>query len=274
MKIQPYSILDSNYKQLFENIKTSNFNTYYNNKKVNQNKGKINLLDNLIFLNNITPENKSTLVTENKNSIKHIPEEEKLKETITNKKTIGPSTILAGTELLGNLAAIKFNNDIARNYMNSLQAPTITATQYTIPKIYQDSSRFNEFAALRNSSIPKTADINIYQNSQRDFSKQLGEYLFKEQNQQATGIRQDREKINAIQNTQLEENTKVANANEASRIALHNKLAEITMGKNQKRGEILLNTLGNIGNYFAGYKDEQQNSEKLIDETNMRQNII
>ena len=266
LKFQPYSILDSNYKQLFENIKIGNFSTYYNNKKINQNKGKINILDNFMFpidINKSTTENKS--IIENKNSIKHIPEEEKIKETITNKKGIGPSTILAGTELINNLAALKINKNIAKEYKNNLRVPTITATQYVIPKVYQDPSRLNDFAALRNSSIPKTSDINIYQSSQRDFNRQLGEYLFKEQNQQATGIRQDREKVNTIQNAQLEENTKVANANEASRVAFNNKLAEITMGEKQKRGEILLNTLGNLGNFIAGYKGEQQNSESKID---------
>ena len=193
-----------------------------------------------------------------KNSIKHVPEEEEIKETIEHKKGIGPSTILAGTELINNLVALKINKNIAKEYKNNLQAPTITATQYISPKIYQDPSRLNDFAALRNSSIPKTSDINIYQSSQRDFNKQLGEYLFKEQNQQATGIRQDREKVNAIQNAQLEENTKVANANEAARVAFNNKLAEVIMGEQQKQGEISLATLYTVGNFIAGYKGEQQ----------------
>ena len=201
----------------------------------------------------------------NKNTIKLTPQEEGTKETITNKKAIGPSTILAGTELINNLVASIINKNIAKRYKDNLQVPTTTATQYVIPKVYQDPSRLNDFAALRNSSISKTSDINVYQSSQRDFNKQLGEYLFKEQNQQATGIRQDREKVNAIQNAQLEENTKVANANEAARVAFNNKLAEIIMGEQQKQGEISLATLYTVGNFIAGYKGEQQNSESKID---------
>lgn len=269
LKFQPYSILDSNYKQLFENIKIGNFNTYYNNKKINQNKGKINLFDNFMFptdINKSTTENKS--IIENKNSIKHIPEEEKIKETITNKKGIGSSTITGIGDVLSNLAALKINKNIADNYKNSLQAPTITATQYVIPKVYQDPSRLKDFAALRNSSIPKTSDINIYQSSQRDFNKQLGEYLFKEQTQQATGIRQDKEKLNAVQNAQLEENTKVANANEAAKIALNNQKASIEASKQTKQGEISLDLLNKVSNFVAGYVEEKATGDQQIDYVN------
>lgn len=269
LKFQPYSILDSNYKQLFENIKIGDFNTYYNNKKINQNKGKINILDNFMFptdINKSTTENKS--IIENKNSIKHIPEEEKIKETITNKKGIGSSTITGIGDVLSNLAALKINKNIADNYKNSLQAPTITSTQYVTPKVYQDSSRLNDFAALRNSSIPKTSDINIYQNSQRDFNKQLGEYLFKEQTQQATGIRQDKEKLNAVQNAQLEENTKVANANEAAKIALNNQKASIEASKQTKQGEISLDLLNKLSNFVAGYIEEKATGDQQIDYVN------
>ena len=269
LKFQPYSILDSNYKQLFENIKIGNFNTYYNNKKTNQNKEKINLLDNFMFptdINKFTTENKP--IIENKNSIKHIPEEEKIKETITNKKGIGSSTITGIGDVLSNLTALKINKNIADNYKNSLQAPTITSTQYITPKVYLDSSGLNYFAALRNSSIPKTSDINIYQSSQRDFNKQLGEYLFKEQTQQATGIRQDKEKLNAVQNAQLEENTKVANANEAAKIALNNQKASIEASKQTKQGEISLDLLNKISNFVAGYVEEKATGDQQIDYVN------
>src|SRR5690606_14816810 len=101
---------------------------YYNIEEANQNKGKINLLDNLMFPididKSITEYIKNSIKhvpeEENiKNSIKHVPEEETIKETITNKKAIGPSTILAGTELINNLAALKINKNIAKGYKDN-----------------------------------------------------------------------------------------------------------------------------------------------------------
>ena len=276
LKFQPYSILDSNYEKynkLINDVNSGKFTNYYKNQQLNQNKGKINLLDNFMFPINTDKVTNNNSIIENKNSIKHIPEEEKIKETITNKKGIGSSTITGIGDVLSNLAALKINKNIADNYKNSLQAPTITSTQYITPKVYLDSSRLNDFAALRNSSIPKTSDINVYQSSQRDFNKQLGEYLFKEQTQQATGIRQDKEKLNAVQNAQLEENTKVANANEAAKIALNNQKASIEASKKTKQGEISLDLLNKISNFVAGYKNEDLTLTRPIDEASYRSKL-
>lgn len=275
LKFQPYSILDSNYEKynkLINDVNSGKFTNYYKNQQLNQNKGKINLLDNFMFPINTDKVTNNNSIIENKNSIKHIPEEEGTKETSEHKTLIGPSTITGIGDVLSNLAAWKINKNIADNYINALQAPIITSTQYITPKVYQDPSNSNYFAALRNS-IPKTADINDYQNSLRNFYKQIGEYLFKKQTQQAAGIRQDKEKLNAIQNKQLEEDTKVTNANIAALNTLKYQKASIRANEAAKKGEISLDLLNKISNFVAGYKNEDLTLTRPIDEASYRSKL-
>jgi len=278
LKIQPYSILSPDYEKynkLINDVKSGKFTNYYKIQQLNQNKGKINILDNFMFptdINKSTTENKPIIenksTTENKNSIKHIPEEEKLKTTTENKSGIGSSTIIGASNILSNLIALNINKNIANNYKNSLQTQVVTPRQFTSAKVYQDPSNSSKFEAFGNTMKPMTSDINAYQGVKRDFNKQLGEYLLKEQVQQATGIRQDREKVGAIQNAQLEENSRVANANEASRVALNNKIAEINMGSAQKSGEITLDLLSKLGDFAAGYVEEKAAGEQQLDLAN------
>lgn len=271
LKIQPYSILSPDYEKynkLIKSAKSNDFNTYYRNNQLNQNKGKINLLDNFIFPINTDKVTNNNSIIENKNSIKHIPEEEKLKTTTENKSGIGSSTIIGASNILSNLIALNINKNIANEYKNSLQTQVVTPRQFTSAKVYQDPSNSNKFEAFGNTMKPMTSDINAYQGVKRDFNKQLGEYLLKEQVQQATGIRQDREKVGAIQNEQLKENSRVANLNEASRIALNNKIAEINMGSAQKRGEITLDLLSKLGDFAAGYVKEKAAGEQQLDLAN------
>lgn len=276
LKFQPYSILDSNYEKyskLINDAKSGKFTNYYNIQQLNQNKGKINILDNFMFPINTDKVTNNNSIIENKNTIKLTPQEEETKETSEHKTLIGPSTITGIGNVLSNLFALRINKNIADDYKNSLQAPTITSTQYITPKVYQDSSRLNDFAALRNSSIPKTSDINIYQNSQQNFNKQLGEYLFKEQTQQAAGIRQDKNNLIDAKNKQSEEDTKVANANETALTALNNQKASIEASKKTKQGEISLDLLNILSNFVAGYKNENLNLTRPIDEASYRSKL-
>ena len=97
--------------------------------------------------------------------------------------------------------------------------------------------------------------------------------MFKEQTQQAAGIRQDKNNLINIKNKQSEEDTKVANANVAALTALNNQKASIEASKKTKQGEISLDLLNILSNFVAGYKNEDLTLTRPIDEASYRSKL-
>ena len=206
--------------------------------------GMSSMLDDLLNVDNLTPAikqetkpatpwtypfgNRAWKNNINPKTLKITPETNE--ETKDNFK-LGSTAITWLGDALSTASALQINNKIAKDYRNSIKYQTIAPQQFASAKVYADPSRVDELMGWLGNKKPITSDISSYYGAKRDFNNQVGEYLLKEQQQTASGIRQDRAKVSAIEDLRNREYAAVNRANDAAKTTFDNNLALLDANK-------------------------------------------
>lgn len=196
-----------------------------------------------------------------------------IKNTEKVEKGLGSYAITGLGDLVNAIKASSINKNVTDKYINSLQTQEVSPRLFESAKVFQDQSNLGNILAIENSLKPISSDLSSYYGAKKEFNKNVEDYLLKEQNQQAAGIRQDRNRVSAIEDARNKEYSDVQRANDASKIQMNNEIARIESEKGFKQGEISLDLLNKLSNLLAAKKEESSQADQALDYANYQANI-
>ena len=196
-----------------------------------------------------------------------------VKNTEKVDRGLGSYAITGLGDLVNAIKASSINKNVTDKYINSLQTQEISPRLFESAKVFQDQSNLGNILAMENSLKPISSDLSSYYGVKKEFNKNVEDYLLKEQNQQAAGIRQDRNRVSAIEDARNKEYSDVQRANDASKIQMNNEIARIESEKGFKQGEISLDLLNKLSNLLAAKKEESSQADQALDYANYQADI-